>query len=372
MAPDYIMVGGFLGAGKTTAILRLAKRLTEQGRRVGVITNDQSQGLVDTTLVSAHGYASEEITGGCFCCRFNSLTEAADRLTRDARPDVFLAEPVGSCTDLRATVQYPLRRMYGDDYRVAPLSVLVDPVRASRVLGLEIGRTFSPKVQYVYEKQLEEAEVIVINKTDVLVEAQRAALGDALRSRFPKAELLFMSARTGDGIEAWCSRITDTSTAASRAAFAPTMDVDYDVYAEGEALLGWLNATCRVAAETPFDGNEWLARLGAAIHGRLHQADLEIAHFKMTLSPESGLDLAVLNIVRSDGRRESMHRLEEPLSEGELIVNLRAEADPDALRGLVTESLDDVARETSVRIDVLHSEHFRPGRPQPTHRMVVA
>src|SRR5262245_49572270 len=168
MSADYVMVGGFLGAGKTTALLRLAEHFTSRGQRVGLITNDQSQGLVDTSMVNAKGYPVEEITGGCFCCRFNSLTDAADKLTRDSRPDVFLAEPVGSCTDLRATVQYPLRRLYGRDYRVAPLSVLVDPKRAARVLGLEAGRNFSPKVQYVYEKQLEEADLIVINKADTL------------------------------------------------------------------------------------------------------------------------------------------------------------------------------------------------------------
>src|SRR4029453_2703505 len=180
MRADYIMVGGFLGAGKTTAMLRLAEHLTSHGRRVGLITNDQSHGLVDTSIVAAKGYPVEEITGGCFCCRFNSLTDAAGRLTRDARPDVFLAEPVGSCTDLRATVQYPLRRLYGDDYRVAPLSVLVDPMRAGRILGLEEGRSFSPKVLYVYEKQLEEADVIVINKMDLLSESQRTDLERAL------------------------------------------------------------------------------------------------------------------------------------------------------------------------------------------------
>ena len=109
MNADYIMVGGFLGAGKTTALLRLAEHLTAQGRRVGLITNDQSNGLVDTTLVGSHGYPVQEITGGCFCCRFNSLVAAAERLTDEAKPDVFLAEPVGSCTDLRATVQYPLQ-----------------------------------------------------------------------------------------------------------------------------------------------------------------------------------------------------------------------------------------------------------------------
>src|SRR5204862_7717856 len=99
----YIMVGGFLGAGKTTALLRRGEHLAAQGIRVGLVTNDQSSGLADTALFSASGVPVEEITGGCFCCRFNSLTDAADRLTRRIAPDVFLAEPVGSCTDLKAT-----------------------------------------------------------------------------------------------------------------------------------------------------------------------------------------------------------------------------------------------------------------------------
>ena len=98
----YVMVGGFLGAGKTTAIIRLARFLADRDRRVGLITNDQSVGLVDTTLARSQGFAVEEITGGCFCCRFNTLMDAADRLNAEARPDVFIAEPVGSCTDLRA------------------------------------------------------------------------------------------------------------------------------------------------------------------------------------------------------------------------------------------------------------------------------
>ncbi len=142
--------------------------MTLGGRTVGLITNDQSVGLVDTAMLAAHGFAVEEITGGCFCCKFNSLVDAADKLSVDARPDVFIAEPVGSCTDLKASVSYPLRRMYGHDFPIAPLSVLIDPIRALRILGLEPGKAFSPKVVYVYTKQLEEAEIIVINKIDLL------------------------------------------------------------------------------------------------------------------------------------------------------------------------------------------------------------
>src|SRR5437764_5329355 len=130
----YLMIGGFLGAGKTTSVVRLAERLTKQGLRVGLITNDQGSELVDTAMLRSRGFATEEIPGGCFCCRFNSLVEAANKLTAATRPEVFIAEPVASCTALVATVTYPLRRIYGDNFPLAPLSALVVPVRAQPVL----------------------------------------------------------------------------------------------------------------------------------------------------------------------------------------------------------------------------------------------
>src|SRR5215475_5229459 len=138
-AARYYMIGGFLGAGKTTAVAALAQHLTQSGRRVGLITNDQGSELVDTAMLRARGFTTEEIPGGCFCCRFNSLVDAAQKLTDATKPDAFVAEPVGSCTDLVATVSYPLRRIYGEQFVIAPLSVLVDPIRARRVLGLAPG-----------------------------------------------------------------------------------------------------------------------------------------------------------------------------------------------------------------------------------------
>ena len=363
---DYIMIGGFLGAGKTTAMLRLAEHLTGRGQRVGLITNDQSQGLVDTTLVHASGFPVREITGGCFCCRFNSLTDAAAQLSAETRPDVFLAEPVGSCTDLRATVQYPLRRLYGDNYRVAPLSVLVDPIRALRVLGLEGGRAFSPKVRYVYEKQLEEADLIVVNKIDLVDRARHARLDAALRERFPRADVYGVSARAGSGLEEWFARLEGAEGGVWRAP-----DVDYDTYAEGEALLGWLNITARLAAPTPIDGNGLLADLAAAVQGELAGSRLEIAHFKMTLSPDDGIgDIGVLNLVGGDRGIEQAHRLQDTVTSGELILNLRAEGPPDALLAAVTNALGGVTGGGTV-LTIRHQEHFRPSRPVPTHRVAT-
>src|SRR5204863_573889 len=169
------------------------------GQRGGLITHHQGRDLVDTTMLRARGYQTEEITGGCFCCRFNTLTDAAQKLTDRTRPDVFIAEPVGSCTDLVATVTYPLRRIYGQEYTIAPLSVLVDPIRASRIFGLESGGRFTEKVLYIYRKQLEEANLIVVNKVDLVEDSKLQSLCLTITREFPNKEVLTVSARSGMG-----------------------------------------------------------------------------------------------------------------------------------------------------------------------------
>ena len=360
----YIMIGGFLGAGKTTAILQLAQRLHDKGIRVGLITNDQSIGLVDTALLNSQGMPVEEITGGCFCCRFQSLVDAAGKLTEAAAPDIFIAEPVGSCTDLRASVSYPLRRIYGEQYEIAPLSVLVDPIRARRVLGLEAGKVFSEKVLYVYDKQLEEADIIVINKTDLLDVKQLEVLTSALAARYPQARVIAMSARTGEGSANWHDTLLGGDMGLREAP-----DVDYEIYAEGEALLGWVNVSVRLQADSSFDGNALLLQIANGIQERLAAEGFEVAHLKMTLSPDEGNDIAVLNLVRSDSRSESIHQLQDDLDSGELLINLRAEADPEMLRARVLASLEHLG--PAIRTELVHAESFRPGKPEPTYRLAT-
>src|SRR5438132_4189670 len=116
----FVMVGGFLGAGKTTALARLARFYLGRGQRVGLVTNDQAQDLVDTTSLRAQGWVVEEVPGACFCCRFDDLLGRVEQLQVRQRPDVILAEPVGSCADLVATVVQPLKDLYGRRFEVAP------------------------------------------------------------------------------------------------------------------------------------------------------------------------------------------------------------------------------------------------------------
>src|SRR5688500_4065926 len=144
----FLMLGGFLGAGKTTTLARLARHYQSQGKRVGIVTNDQATDLVDTNSLRAQGFDVGEVAGACFCCNFNELTSTVEQLEASARPDVLLAEPVGSCTDLVATVIRPLVQVYEAPLEVAPYGVILKPSHGARILRRESSAGFSPKAEY--------------------------------------------------------------------------------------------------------------------------------------------------------------------------------------------------------------------------------
>src|SRR5882672_3507355 len=108
----FSMLGGFLGAGKTTTISRLARHYQSRGHKVAIVTNDQATDLVDTHSLRSQGFNVGEVPGACFCCNFNELTATVERIGSVRRPDVVLSEPVGSCTDLVATVIRPLEQLF--------------------------------------------------------------------------------------------------------------------------------------------------------------------------------------------------------------------------------------------------------------------
>ena len=359
----FVLVGGFLGAGKTTVIARLVRWLGARGLRCGLITNDQGAGLVDSALARRQTAAMAEITGGCFCCRLDDLVAAVKNLGQSERPDVFLAEPVGSCTDLMATVLQPLRRVYQMPLSLAPLAVLLDGQRAYRTL-VDRGRTrdFSKDVGYIYRKQIEEAEILVINKTDLLTAAQREKLTRELETNYPGRKIFPISARTGEGLDAWFSMLMEEGSS-PRA----LMEVDYERYGVGEALLGWLNATVTISAgRAGADGAGMLHRLAHAVVDGLEREGIEVAHFKMALQDESGAILRV-QVTRSGEMPAFAGALAGALGKAQLLVNLRAEGSPEQLTEIVSKaltiSLKDIGHE------VAEFACFKPGQPVPTHRV---
>jgi G3E family GTPase len=369
--PRFILIGGFLGAGKTTVILRLALHLQKQGKRVGIITNDQAEGLVDTALAARSGLPVREITGGCFCCKSKHLIEALQDLASSDRPDVFIAEPVGSCTDLVATVGVPLKQIYQQEHIIAPYSVIVDPFRADQILNNETTKVFSKNVAYIYCKQLEEAEVIVINKTDVFPIKRVKALREVLADRFPQATICQISARADKGMAPLFLSLMEGESSPSR-----IMKVDYQKYGKGEAELGWYNARVQLKSARPKMSvpakavNHWLACFANALQAALCSNKIEIAHLKAVIEADNTRrpgDLAAVNLVSSQSRPELARLLRTNLRTGVLLINLRAACAPSVLRDAVSKVL--LAASPLFERLLTHEEAFRPAQPNPTNRI---
>jgi G3E family GTPase len=362
MTSRYIMLGGFLGAGKTTLILKLADYLQQKGLRVGLITNDQGSGLVDTARARNAGFAVEEISGGCFCCRFSSLKEAAEKLNEATRPDVFLGEPVGSCTDLLSSVSYPLRRMYGDTFNISPLVVVLDPIRAEKVLGIHDGLTFSDKVAYIYKQQILEAGFIFINKMDLISPDRRNVIKREVLSMNPRARVFDGQANLALGVTALFDALLDSQETGT-----PLLTLDYQAYGEGEACLGWLNATVNYSSDDYRDGNEFLTQLCMNYAHEVSRKACNIAHLKMTLSPGGFMDdIASVSLVDNDTPPMLTSSLSSEFSSATLIVNMRAEADPALLRDALTKVITTVSNEMNCRMTLEHLEAFSPDAPAPT------
>jgi G3E family GTPase len=362
----FVMVGGFLGAGKTTTLARLARHYMGHGQRVGLVTNDQAQDLVDTNSLRAQGFPVEEVAGACFCCRFDDLVGKVGRLEQQDRPDVILAEPVGSCTDLVATVVQPLKDLYGGRFEVAPYAVLFKPSHGLRILRNEQGAGFSPKAAYIFRKQLEEADAIVINRIDEMGPEQLAELAELVAKEYPGVPLSKMSAKTGAGFDA-LAELLDQRGAFGR----KILSIDYDTYAEGEAELGWLNASFRVTTphQVGLDGLllDTVKRLGEL----LRQRGLEVAHLKAIGLTDGTFGVA--NLVSSRTEPELSLPSYGRVQEADVIVNARVAADPAVIEELVRQTMDEVSSHDRYgKAEARTMQSFRPGRPQPTHRYAEA
>lgn len=230
------LVGGFLGSGKTTAIASAAKQLMDRGQIVGVVTNDQGRYLVDSAFFESQMMPVTAVTGGCFCCNYDKLTDQLDEMLEKYQPDVIFAESVGSCADIVATVINPLVELAQDAMKPASFSLFTD----SRLLYQRLSggdMPFSEDVVYIFDEQIEEANFLIINKRDLLTRAQTAELLQLAHARYPHKEIRLQDSYEASNITAWLALIDSEEMLLPRQA----VDIDYDRYAKGENQLVWLN-----------------------------------------------------------------------------------------------------------------------------------
>jgi Ni2+-binding GTPase involved in maturation of urease and hydrogenase len=367
-------IGGFLGSGKTTAIAEACRLLIRRGERVGVVTNDQGKLQVDSLFMRAAGFPTVEVGGGCFCCRYDDFDERLASLTLKEEPDAVFAESVGSCADIIATVIKPFeafRESYGPG---SAFSVFADSrLLLARLSGRRL--PFSEEVLYVFDRQLEEADLLVLNKRDLLDEADRAELRSLATKAWPGKPSIEISGSTAEGAAAWLAALDRPRAAGAR----KSLDIDYDRYGAGEAELAWLDERIVIEDLGGFssDGGRCRAAVLAFVlrlAGDLAEASLAVGHIKLQVSApgfESKLSLAAGDFL--PGASAAAALVEARLGPFEarrvmVSLNARAQTDPGTLASLAAAAAEAARLEAGVSLREEDRSAFSPGMPRPTHR----
>jgi G3E family GTPase len=194
-------IAGFLGSGKTTAVMKIVDELAKDGRRIAIVVNDVGEIGVDSKFIESRGLRAREISGGCICCQVAGSFADTLALLHDAYdPDIVVVEPSGVAIPwgLKRAAEYSEART-NVKVEHAPVITLVDAPRIEMLMKA---------VRRLVETQIREADVCFINKVDAASEADIRKAEDFVRLVNPDAEIARMSAETGEGISYACGIIS--------------------------------------------------------------------------------------------------------------------------------------------------------------------
>ena len=179
-----VIIGGFLGSGKTTTILNLIKKLSAENKKTALVVNEVGEIGIDGKTLEIAGIPSKELTSGCICCSLTySLQVTVSEIADIYNPEILIIEPTG--LSFPSQIRDEMLNM-NIMMSFAPVITLVDVSRFTD----EIKQM--PKFA---EQQLKETNIVGMNKID-LVDGSRIKLVEMfLKSMTPNARLLKMSGK---------------------------------------------------------------------------------------------------------------------------------------------------------------------------------
>lgn len=183
---NVIVLGGFLGAGKTTFLLKLAHYLIdrsacESDTKLAIIENEIGAVGVDSSILGSGGLQTRDLFAGCACCSLKEeLISTIQEIQRELHPETIIIEStgVGIPENIRTMIQSRL-------HLPVHVIVLVDGSRWFRIL---------PVAGELARGQLVGADAVVLNKVDLLSEADLEKARTALMEEVPSAHVFTCSA----------------------------------------------------------------------------------------------------------------------------------------------------------------------------------
>ncbi|HEY6978537.1 MAG TPA: GTP-binding protein [Chitinophagaceae bacterium] len=356
---NFYLVNGFLGSGKTTAIANACKQLINQKIKTAVVTNDQGTQQVDSAYLQSLSLPTGEVANGCFCCRYDELEQVISSLVNFEQPEIIFAESVGSCTDLVATVAKPFA-LNNSGARIV-ISVFADAYLMHSIMK-GTSCFIEEAIQYIYKKQLEEADIIVINKTDLLNDIELQYVKEIITTSYPGKKILYQDAYNEKDIHNWIQLLSEFAIPVKR----NSLEVDYDKYGAGEAMLAWLDQDVSIHTSKPVAVKAALI-LANNIYKKIEDSGYTIGHLKFLLSDGKWHEKLGYTTMGVKGN----FNLTEPHACNHLgmLINARVQTTPQLLQQAITFAIEETINQINCRISTNQASAFQPGYPKPLHRI---
>ncbi|MFO1402496.1 MAG: GTP-binding protein [Steroidobacteraceae bacterium] len=179
-----MVLAGFLGSGKTTVALQIARAARAAGQRVGLIVNERGEAGVDNQLAARLGFDVRELLGGCICCSLVAeLAPALEALAATSRPDLVIVEPSGIAEP--AQIREALRFARVPGLQILPVGI-VDAQRLEELMQV---------VTPLITRQIGNAELVLVCKADVATARETAVAARIVDEHHPVTEPYVIDAR---------------------------------------------------------------------------------------------------------------------------------------------------------------------------------
>jgi len=349
----FAVFSGFLGAGKTTAMIALTRYFTENHGKAAMISNDLGHGvdLADGRLARLSGVNASEITDDCICY-VNDLLARRLSAYYDDGCALVLSDIPGFGVGALEHVYHGLTEKYPGRFRLAPFTVLVEP-RTVELLRSGGGGD----LRYLYDTQLKEADLILLNKCDLLGTRGREEALRWLEKRYPLAKTLAISAVTGEGLEALSQALITMDASLRRP------DIGYGGRrfraAMGKLSEFYLQYRAVVCCDD-FDGSAYLLDMAERVRESFRASGHEIPHLKLLAWEPEG-DYGKVDLIGKDRPAEVTRRFERPCRDIAVLLNASAVCPAEELDGAVTGAAESVSEKYRLELTIFKSERMGMG-----------
>lgn len=350
----FMVVSGFLGAGKTTTMLALAKYMSDHDVNTKIIANDLgARNIVDAKFTELNGGEVTAMTGECICYQTENLVDKLRRFFDYEQADFVMSDIPGCGIGALEHVYYKLDDEYHNEFELAPFMVVTDPVRLRAIMLEHADLNLPEEMNFLFRAQLKEADAVVLNKADLLTVAEVEDFKGFLADFCPGIPVFVISAKDGTGIKELAEHLLTEKARLER------FDIGYGSpeFIAAEQKLCWYNRQFYVNNDKGFDGNGFAVDMLNAIRDELKNIARNVPHLKLFAETENG-DVCKMSLLGVDYDIEQDRLLKSGCKSLSVILNVRAVCESQTLSNIMDMVLAQMIEKYNFICNIFFTESF--------------